>query len=582
MMPGKNSIEVSDPPSGKLVQIVISLLLNILAFGTGASYGIPNVILTQLDPKVCETNATSELAQKQSSDMMLNQSMHYCPFTISSEQKSLVANSATIGLYFTVLFAVTTVSRYGKRVSLMIDCILSLIGFGLMASAVNVPMLYMAKFLLGYVGLTSRASIQPFISEICTPALRGVTISFYVVFYIMGQGFSILAANHFVRGWRYVSGMLVVLMIICFIALLLWVHESPDWLLEKCRFDEATKSLEFYKIDRKILIDDDEKRKTMTGEDKSYAEIVTMYQEEASKAKKSTETCTKKLIIKVKENSKSVVTKFKQPEVYKPLILLTTILGLLELSGFAVMANFSIVLMEEYGYEEHKTFMNASDIMVIIYLCRIPISFLAMPLLKKMQKRPLYLVVSTSLLVILIGIILFTWYVQSITKEEFQQSTGLQIIPLILFILFYSTFSFGSGNIPFGLMGELFPPNASTLANTTVFILSNILGFIAIQTALVINETHGLLYVFIMPAGAVAGSIIIAAIFMPETQGLSLDEIRKIYGKSDVKPEEKLPYYHQLRSDLVVDLKKKIKQRQSVYVLSPEVLHGSIEKEYIK
>ena len=57
-------------------------------------------------------------------------------------------------------------------------------------------------------------------------------------------------------------------------------------------------------------------------------------------------------MIKDKENSNSVVTKFKQPEVYKPLILLTTILGLLELSGFAVMANFSIVLMEEYGYEE--------------------------------------------------------------------------------------------------------------------------------------------------------------------------------------------------------------------------------------
>ena len=69
---------------------------------------------------------------------------------------------------------------------------------------------------------------------------------------------------------------------------------------------------------------------------------------------------------------------------------------------------------------------------------------------------------------------------------------------------------------------------------------------------------------------------------MPETQGLSLDEIRKIYGKSDVKLEEKVPYYHQLRSDLVVDLKKKIKQRQSVYVLSPEVLHGFIEKEYIR
>ena len=126
-------------------------------------------------------------------------------------------------------------------------------------------------------------------------------------------------------------------------------------------------------------------------------------------------------------------------------------------------------------------------------------------------------------------------------------------------------------------MGELFPPNASTIANTFVFILSNILGFIAIQTALAISETHGLLYVFVMPAGAVAASILIAGIFMPETQGLSLDEIRKIYGKSDVQLEEKVPYYHRLRSGLQVELKKKIKQRQSVYILSPEVSLGAIE-----
>ena len=118
MIPGQDSIDGSDPRSGRLVQIVTSVLLNILAFGTGASYGIPNVILTQLDPKVCDVNATSTMAKKQSFDVVLNQSMHYCPFTISSEQKVLVANSATIGLYFTVLFAVTTVFRFGKRVSL--------------------------------------------------------------------------------------------------------------------------------------------------------------------------------------------------------------------------------------------------------------------------------------------------------------------------------------------------------------------------------------------------------------------------------------------------------------------------------
>ena len=100
-------------------------------------------------------------------------------------------------------------------------------------------------------------------------------------------------------------------------------------------------------------------------------------------------------IFKIKGKFNNVTMKMKQPEVYKPFIFLSSILGLLELSGFAVMANFSIHLIEEYGYEEHKTFINANDFMVFIYLSRIPISFLAIPLLKKMRKRPLFLIVST-------------------------------------------------------------------------------------------------------------------------------------------------------------------------------------------
>ena len=46
-------------------------------------------------------------------------------------------------------------------------------------------------------------------------------------------------------------------------------------------FDKATKSLEFYMIDRKELVDDDQKRKTIDGEEKGYDEIVDIYRQES-------------------------------------------------------------------------------------------------------------------------------------------------------------------------------------------------------------------------------------------------------------------------------------------------------------
>ena len=73
-------------------------------------------------------------------------------------------------------------------------------------------------------------------------------------------------------------------MLFC-VLVLMWIHETPDWLLEKCQFEKAIKALEFYKIDPKILVDDDQKRKSSDGKEKSYSDIVEMYRKESAAAK---------------------------------------------------------------------------------------------------------------------------------------------------------------------------------------------------------------------------------------------------------------------------------------------------------
>merc|ERR1712136_17533 len=197
-----------------------------------------------------------------------------------------------------------------------------------------------------------------------------------------------------------------------------------------------------------------------------------------------------------------------------------------------VMVNGTQIEKERgFGYGE-DTFVDALTFVTIIQVTRIPSSFLAMGILGKFRKRPVYMCAAFSLLFMVGTIIVFTFLLQDEDfKQNFKDNVGLQVVPLILFILFYATFSFGYGNVPFSLMGELFPPNASSISNTFVFILSNIFGLIAVQTALLINDTHGLQYVFFIPAGAIVLSILLAGFFMPETHGLSLDEIRQIYIK---------------------------------------------------
>ena len=75
-------------------------------------------------------------------------------------------------------------------------------------------------------------------------------------------------------------------MIVCFVGLLC-IHETPDWLLENRQYEKAIKSLEFYKVDPKILVDDDVKRKSKDGQVKGYRELVGFYRKESAKHTKS-------------------------------------------------------------------------------------------------------------------------------------------------------------------------------------------------------------------------------------------------------------------------------------------------------
>ena len=68
-------------------------------------------------------------------------------------------------------------------------------------------------------------------------------------------------------------------MVLCFFGLL-WLHETPDWLLENKQFDKAIKSLRFYNVDPKTIVEEDEKRLNKNGENKSYDELVALYRQE--------------------------------------------------------------------------------------------------------------------------------------------------------------------------------------------------------------------------------------------------------------------------------------------------------------
>ena len=87
----------------------------------------------------------------------------------------------------------------------------------------------------------------------------------------------------------------------------------------------------------------------------------------------------------------------------------------------------------------------------------------------------------------------------------------------------------------------------------------NTLEMTAVKTALLIRDDHGLQYLFVIPFVAILFSGIYAAIFMPETYGLSLKEIGDIYSDGVAKVQnchDKVVYHSKWHNSILLHLKR--------------------------
>ena len=136
----------------------------------------------------------------------------------------------------------------GRKYSLAIAAIVSIIGGALSAGSVHIAMLVIVRTLQG-AGLGALATITPiYLAESSTPAKRGMLTGLHGFFLVAGYnisawvGFGCFFSSNLTFGWRgpiaFTTLPALILLVGC-----IWVPESPRWLLMKGRVDEAWANL---------------------------------------------------------------------------------------------------------------------------------------------------------------------------------------------------------------------------------------------------------------------------------------------------------------------------------------------------
>lgn len=202
-----------------------------------------------------------------------------------AEISSNVVSLLTAGCFFGALSAAIANDRYGRRYSLMAYSVIFLLGAALQTGAPNdLSYLYAGRVIAG-LGVGGMSSITPvFVAETAPADVRGRVTGLFQEFLVLGSTIAYWLNYGIERGmpvssaqWRIPLGVQMIPAVFLFIGLIA-LKESPRWLVEKGREDQALASLAYI---RNMPVDSHEVSR-------EFVEIKTSLDEEEGKVREAT------------------------------------------------------------------------------------------------------------------------------------------------------------------------------------------------------------------------------------------------------------------------------------------------------
>ncbi|KIX07598.1 uncharacterized protein Z518_02251 [Rhinocladiella mackenziei CBS 650.93] len=168
-------------------------------------------------------------------------------FTLTTATKSLNTAISYVGGSCSALVAGFVVDWIGRWKSIFLSAILTLIGAIIQAAAQNIGMFIAGRFIVGFGMGFAQTACPTFVAETTPPKFRAVTLGLYYACWGVG---TLLASGvcystqHYSTTWAWRTPSLVQIVpsILC-VFVLIFLPESPRWLINHDRHDEALEIL---------------------------------------------------------------------------------------------------------------------------------------------------------------------------------------------------------------------------------------------------------------------------------------------------------------------------------------------------
>lgn len=453
-------------------QITVSVAQNFLLIALGMSFGMPTVIVGVLDHKVASNETKMELP-----DMILDDET-------SSWLGSILFLFHPVGAIISGYF----LEIIGRKKLMMIVCLPFFAGWILLYYAKSVNMILMATIIMGIGIGFCEAPIISYLGEVCEPRIRGALTLLTGASGNMGV-LAIFFVNA-ITDWRTTCLISSVVPLLAMV-MLLFLPESPAWLVSKGRHAEAERSLRWlrgWSKKDKVLIE--------------FEQIVRDLAKQKSRGSISTK-------VSKMEKFRDELNNLRRPEILRPFYMLMILFFITLIGALIPMRPFLVDVFQKFGLP-----VQTEWVLVLTGLLGISGSFASAITVNKFGKRPMSLW-ST-------GICFVFTFALAVCAMNLHWPGW---IPLVVFCTTFWVSGYGMLVLPWMLMSEVFPMEIRGAACGISAAFSSIVSFLLTKTYLNLTNwigLHGTLffYAFIIGVGWVY-----MYYYVPETEDRTLQEI---------------------------------------------------------
>ena len=373
---------------------------------------------------------------------------------------------------------------FGIKKSFLISSPIIVLGWILVGTFVSISWLLVGRALSGMgVGMIV-VSPSVYIAETAHPDGRATLLSLVGLFFSFGV--CILWILGYFLEWQTLAFVSTVPAISAFVGFL-FLPDSPYWLIQNKRFEEAYAALKYFRRN-------DEDKKVMD----EYNEIL-----QHSHQKK---------VMSHTEKLKSMCSR----GFIKPFACIGILYTMYEFSGTASTTNFlqSIVI-------ESKIELESRTCSLILAFVRLFSSFMTLVTIQKLQPKFAYMTftIIRSVSLLIIG----TYFLLQAYHPEVAIWTGIPFMMITLVFICHTVIL----PIHLTLMGEMFPSELRNFSVAIVECLGYSATFAMLKLYIQMKHSMGLHGVFFFNASFAAFCSIYSSFTIPDNRGKSLSEIEK-------------------------------------------------------